>query len=296
MLRQNGVDELIERIERDGNYRVLRRLDIREGATGIANDEGETFIGVVVDVETTGLDPMTDVIIEMAMRRFRYDGHGRILKIDRARSWREDPGRALSDEIVRLTGITDADLVGQEIDEDAAEHLLNSADLVIAHNAGFDRKFVERRLPGAAGRAWACSCHEVDWAAAGFDGKALGWLTAQAGFFFDAHRAAHDVDAVIALLGRDTADGVSVLAQLADSALCQTVRVEAVGADFHVKDVLRGRGYRWSGDRRVWCKEVRASDLMNEEFWLASNIYAPEFRPRAIGPRLTELSARERYA
>lgn len=243
MLRQNGVDELIERIERDGNYKVLQRLDIREGATGVAYDGGETFIGVAVDVETTGIYPTTDVVIEMAMRRFRYDGLGRILKIDRAWSWREDPGRSLSDEIVRLTGITDADLVGQEIDEDAAERLLKSADLVIAHNAAFDRKFLERRLPGAAGQAWACSCHEVDWAAAGFDGKALGWLTAQAGFFFDAHRATHDVDAVIALLSQDTIDGVTVLAELADSAFCPTVCIEAVGADFQVKGRSRAHGH-----------------------------------------------------
>lgn len=176
MLRQNGIEDLVERLERDGSHRVLRRLDVRAGRTGVDYDGGGSSIGVVVDVETTGTDTASDVVIEFAMRRFRFDGLGRILKIDRAWSWREDPGRALDDEIVRLTGITDADLVGQEIDEDAAGRLLASADLVIAHNAGFDRRFVERRLPGSAGRAWGCSCREIDWATAGFDGRALGWL------------------------------------------------------------------------------------------------------------------------
>lgn len=296
MLRQNGIDELIERIEGDGNHRVLRRLTVREGATGVAYDGGETSIGLVVDVETTGTDPANDVVIEVAMRRFRYDGLGRILKVDRAWSWREDPGRALPGEIVRLTGITDADLVGQEIDEDAAVRLLRSANLVIAHNASFDRKFVERRLPEAAGQAWGCSCSEVDWASSGYDGRGLGWLTAQAGWFFDAHRATHDVDAVIALLCQEMADGRTALAELVDSADCPTVRVEAVGADFQVKDALRARRYRWNSDRKVWWKEVTATDLMGEEFWLAGNVYAPEFRARAMGPRLTEVTARERYA
>lgn len=296
MLRQNGVDELVDRLERGGNHRVLRRLDVREGRTGVEHDGGPTSVGLVLDVETTGKDVATDLIIELAMRRFRYDRLGRILKIDRLWSWREDPGRPLEAEIVRLTGITDADLVGQEIDEDAAGRLLTSADLVIAHNANFDRKFVERRLPRCAGRAWGCSCVEVDWAAAGFDGKFLGWLLAQAGFFFDGHRAGNDVDAVVALLRHDLPSGRTALAELVESTECPTVRVEAFGADFGVKDALRARGYRWNPDLKVWWREVPAEALVAEEFWLAREVYAPEHRPRAIGPKLTEMTARERYA
>ena len=296
MLRQNGVDDLVERLERDGNHRVLRRLDVREGRTGVEYNGGPTSIGLVLDVETTGKDPSADLVIELAMRRFRFDKLGRILKIDRPWSWREDPGRALDDEIVKLTGISDADLVGQQIDEDAAGRLLASADYVIAHNASFDRKFVERRLPGSAGREWCCTFAEIDWGAAGFDGRSLGWLLAQAGIFFDAHRAGNDVDAVLALLRHDMPDGRTALAEMVDRAECPTVRVEAFGADFAVKDALRARGYRWNADLKVWWREVSADALMAEEFWLAREVYASEHRPRGHGPRLTEMTARERYA
>lgn len=296
MLRQCGIDDLVERLERGGNHRVLRRLRIAEGPTGIGSESGATSVGLAVDVETTGTDPAGDVIIELAMRRFRFDELGRVVKIDRAWSWREDPGHPLDDEIVRLTGITDSDLLGQEIDDDAAVRLLRSADLVIAHHAAFDRKFIECRLPEASGQAWCCSCSEVDWSAVGFDGRALGWLLAQAGWFYDAHRAESDVDALIALLRHELPDGRTILADLIDSARCPSVRVEAIGADFSVKDALRTRGYRWNPDARVWWKEVQAARLMDEEFWLARNVYAPECRPRSMAPRLTELTARERYA
>jgi hypothetical protein len=56
-------------------------------------------------------------------------------------------------------------LKDQAIDEPAALDLLASADLVVAHNARFDRPFVDRRLPAAAGKAWACTMAEVDWLA-----------------------------------------------------------------------------------------------------------------------------------
>lgn len=296
MLRQNGIDELIERIERDGNHRVMRRLTVPEGRTEIPYHGGETSIGLVVDVETTGKDVVSDVIIELAIRRFRYDRLGQILKVDQPWSWREDPGRPLDADIVRLTGINNADLVGQEIDEGTAVRLLCSAHLVIAHNAGFDRKFIERRLPSAAGLSWACSCAEVDWAAAGYDGRSLGWLLSQAGWFFDGHRALNDVDAVIALLGQQLPDSTTVLAELIDSAGCPSVKVEAIGAGYAVKDALRLRGYRWNAASRVWWREVQAKDLIDEELWLGHHVYGPSCGGTALAPRLTELTARERYA
>lgn len=281
---------------RQHDVRTLRRLNVIEGQVGMPVDTASTFIAAVVDCETTGLDPASDVIVELAIRRFRYDADGRILKIDRMYVWREDPGRPLTDEVARLTGLSDADLVGQTIDDDAATGLLVSADLVVAHMARFDRGFVERRLPDAAGLPWACTCVEIDWAAAGFDGRSLGWLLAQAGWFHDGHRAAADVDAVVTLLAHPLADGRPALAELIESAACPTVKLEAIGADIGVKDALRMRRYRWDAERRLWWKEIRGAELMDEEFWLAANVYHFDRRARAMGPRLTEVTARERYA
>ncbi|MGI4880513.1 MAG: 3'-5' exonuclease, partial [Janthinobacterium lividum] len=255
------------------------------GSVALEAGTPSSFIGVVLDCETTGLDPVTDVIIELAIRRIRYDQDGRVLKIDRLRSWREDPGRALSDEVTRLTGLTDADLVGRMIEDDAATELLKSADLVIAHNARFDRGFVERRLPNAGGLAWACSCAEIDWAASGFDGRSLGWLLAQAGWFHDGHRAGTDVDALVTLLSHPMADGRPALADLIESAACPSVKVEAIGADIGVKDALRLRRYRWDPDGRLWWKEIPVAGLTTEEFWLAANVYGIDRRARAMGPR-----------
>lgn len=75
----NPTGGLIEQLERDGLHRVLRRLAVETGATGIDPNLTATFIGIAVDCETTGLDTASDAIIELAMRRFRYNDAGRIV-------------------------------------------------------------------------------------------------------------------------------------------------------------------------------------------------------------------------
>ena len=90
--------------------RILRRVEVREGPTGEGDPADAPFVGIAIDVETTGLTHSDDRIIELALRRFRYDRNGVITNIDRPYSWLEDPGRPLQPEIVRLTGLTDTDL------------------------------------------------------------------------------------------------------------------------------------------------------------------------------------------
>lgn len=281
-------------LEAANDVRVLRRLNIREGETGVGGRVG-TSVGVAVDVETTGVDPAGDVVIELALRRFRFDPDGVIVKIDRPYSWLEDPGRPLTPEIVALTGLTDADLAGRSIDDGEAMRLLRSAEFVCAHNASFDRNMVERRLPDLGDLAWACSCHDVDWRAAGFDGKALGWLLVQCGLFHDAHRAGDDVDGVIALLQATLPSGRTALAEMLANARAPGWRFRAVGAAFELKDRLRARGYLWDVDGKTWWREVRDADRDAEEWWLAGVVYSGDANPRALGPVVERVDWRTRY-
>ncbi len=249
-LASEDVRCLATALDRDPDHRVLRRLELASGHTGLGTRDAP-FIGLAIDVETTGRDPGRDQVIELALRRFRYDRAGLIVAIDRSYSWLEDPGRPISVEIAQLTGLTDSDLENQVIDDGAAVRLLRSADVVVAHNAGFDRKFVERRLPEAAGLAWACSCSEIEWRTHGFDGRSLGWLLGQIGLFHGGHRAAADVDAVIALLQHRFGEGRTALDELVERAERDSWIVRARGAAYEVKDLLRDRGYRWDPERKV---------------------------------------------
>jgi DNA polymerase III subunit epsilon len=265
-------------LEAHEDYRVLRRLQPVERF--VPDDPAhELKHAVVVDVETTGIDKASDVIIELGIVRFSYDAvTGQPVEVLAAASFLEDPGRPLSEEIIALTGITDEMVRGQRIPDEEVATLLQGAGIVLAHNASFDRPFVERRLPAFRDVHWGCTQRDIDWRALGAGSHALEFLVYRhLHGFFDGHRAVDDCRATLALLATRTADGVLPMAKLLESCRTPRVRVCAVGSAFETKDALRQRGYKWSGNdgvpAKTWCRELPESALEAEQQWLREAVY-----------------------
>lgn len=103
---------------------------------------------VVIDTETTGLNPDHDRVVEIAAVRYR-DGY----PFERLETF-VDPGIPIPPEASAIHGITDATVRTApylaEVDERLREFVGDA--LVVAHNAPFDRAF----LP-LLGGDWACS-------------------------------------------------------------------------------------------------------------------------------------------
>lgn len=271
-------------LDADPNYRVLRSLPPAETLVSPLPPVLPLLVAAVVDVETTGLFAGLDEVIELAVQRVRFDALGRIVELGTPRSWLQEPVDPLTPEITAITGLIDEILKGQLIDIDAATSLIGSADVVIAHNAAFDRPFIDLLLPGAQNAAWACSMGEVDWRAHGFEGRALNHLVYQAGasgYFFGGHRAATDVLALIHLLAHPVdEDGGTIFGKLVAAAETPSVKVMAVGAPFDRKDALKRRNYRWDPNRQHWWTTVSAADESRERTFLTECIYRHGQQPQ----------------
>jgi Exonuclease len=139
------LPSMAETLAKSPDYRVLRRLVPR---TEFAPSEGQsTKTGILLDVETTGLNTMQDEIIELAMVKFDYLPDDRIARITDVFSSFNEPSNPIPTEITELTGIADEMVSGHRIDSDAVSAFASDAVIVIAHNANFDRKFAERYGP-----------------------------------------------------------------------------------------------------------------------------------------------------
>lgn len=132
-------------LESSGDFRVLRRIKPR--AWFNVDDGSEKKIGIIVDVETTGLDYHQDEIIELGMLSFEFNSDGRIFSlVDKFESFNA-PTVPISEEITSLTGITAKMVRGKKIPWKKVAKFVSEAAVVIAHNAAFDRRFLERCQP-----------------------------------------------------------------------------------------------------------------------------------------------------
>ena len=289
-------EQLAAALEATGDYRVLRRL--QPVRSYHAADGTPTNTAVALDVETTGLESGRDAVIQLALVPFEFAPEsGAIYGVGAPLTFLEDPGRPIPAEVVALTGITDADVKGKRIDDAAVERFVGPAALIIAHNARFDRGFMERRMPLFKEKHWACSQQDVPWRGAGSRSGALEFLLMkQCGMFYGAHQADNDCLALIQLLATPLEGGELPLRLLLASARQKSVRIWAEQAPISFKDALKSRRYRWNNgdDRRpkAWYRELPMGEKDAELEWLTATVFGGTARPL----RVDVLDARSRYS
>jgi DNA polymerase-3 subunit epsilon len=287
------VEFLAQQVQAHPDYRVLRRLKPCLDWPGVAS--GQLVQLVLLDTETTGLDRSKDKIIELAMLRVAVDAQtgmpvGGVSVYDAL----EDPGQPIPREVQALTGITNAMVRGQRLDEAGIARMLSGADLVVAHNAAFDRPFAEARFEGFSTLPWACSIADIDWKAQGRSSARLENLANAMGWFYNAHRAEMDCHALLTVLAAPLPGLTQTgLAHLLTAAARPSFRLQASGAPFEAKDLLKNRSYRWNKDLRVWHTSLPDEEALQAECeWLRTNVYGQ----RGGQVLIEKLDASSRYS
>lgn len=262
------------------DWRLLRRLRIPDRF----NDPhgGKVRRALVIDVETTGLSIENDDVIQLAMLPFDYElESGRILEIHKNLAFEglREPSVPISEEAELITGITADMVAGKTIDEAAVAALVTEADLVIAHNAYFDRPMVERHWDCFVEKPWACTLNSVDWLHEGFFAGKLDYLGMQFGWFYEGHQALADCEACLALLAQTlSSSGRRVMEVVREAALQSDYLIRAVDAPYDLRDKLKQRGYRWRPaelpNGKVWW--TTAIDPEAEVAWLVAEVFGRE--------------------
>ena len=267
------AEAMAQALAQHPDFRVLRRLVPQ---TDYGKVQGQATQRVLVlDTETTGLDSKTEKVIELAMLSVLVDSAtglpvGPVTVFESF----EDPGKPIPPQITEITGIDDSMVRGQRMDDAAVTAMVAEADLVVAHNAGFDRPFVEARWSVFAGKAWGCSFLGIDWKKEGSGSAKLEFLASERGWFYDAHRAQVDCHALLQVLAAPLSDGQTGLSRLLAGASQTRYKLRATGAPFEAKDKLKARGYRWDGEGRVWWCSLGSDALLDAECaWLRAEVY-----------------------
>ncbi|MDE0142221.1 MAG: exonuclease domain-containing protein [Caldilineaceae bacterium] len=193
---------------------------------------------VAFDLETTGLNPKRDAIIEFGAVRFQSG---------RPREYFSsciNPGRPLPVRIQQITGIRPADVADAPSIDDLLPEIIdflgNGAQAVVAHSAGFDVSFL--RAAGLKLNAPVLDTYELATILLpGQDSYSLGELCRSLEIpLTSAHRASHDAEATAELLLR-LLERIKALPDAVLEALSTAGRGSDWGPLLLIEDELRSR-------------------------------------------------------
>lgn len=172
-----------------------------------------------IDVETTGLDPYNDQIIEFSIVLFEFNRFtAEITKLMEEYVGLEEPTFPIPKRATKVHGITMKMVEGHSLDYKKINSMIERAEFLVSHNARFDRSFVSQMFPMTVSKPWLCSMNGISWRRKGFVSIGLHNLLRDHGIeIARSHRALDDVKAAIRLLSQKNNKGEYYLKELIDN-------------------------------------------------------------------------------
>ena len=292
---KNELKEIVNTNVNHSDWKLIRKLNLPKQYNEPST--GEIKKGVVLDVEATGLSIGHDDVSQLAPLPFEYKvPSGKILSIkkDEAFDGLREPRIPISTEASLITGITNEMVINKKIQSKDVENIINNTDLIIAHNASYDRPMVEQHWNCFKNVSWACTFKSIDWLQEGFSSAKLELLGVNFGWFYEGHDAFNDCEACLALLSETLPNRDStVFSAVREYASNPTFLIKAIDAPYNKRNILRRKGYKWRPadqlNGKVWWTETK--NYEEEVKWLHEEIYN-----RKINIPIKQISALNRYS
>ncbi len=214
---------------------------------------------LLLDLETTGIDPKVDRVVEIGMVLYSLEFH----TILRCMSAVVDAG--IGNAAVAVNGIPATALVGGLSEADAfgyVQEWMACADVVLAHNAAFDLSFLPEALRTTL--PVVCTMSDVQWPRS-CSSKGLTAIALAHGLGIShAHRALTDCLTIARLLERAHELGADIQAMLARAMVPKSRFVALVSYDN--RGEAKSAGFQWDPLRKVWHRMMVPSDAAKLPF------------------------------
>ena len=130
--------------------------------TDARNERGEAPEQLlIVDTETTGLDVQTDQCLEVGAVLFSVSSRQVLAQVSFLLPVDSNPAEAINRIPAPVTRMPQPWQQGLAY----FQELMSSADVLVAHNASFDRQWFGRGVLPSASRPWLCTLEDVRWPA-----------------------------------------------------------------------------------------------------------------------------------
>jgi len=202
---------------------------------------------LIVDTETTGLDPAKDAVIEIGCILYSVEHQTSLVSFSSlipnvTENPCENINRIPSAALAAMGAIYYAPF----------SPMIDAADVLVAHNADFDQSFLRDEWRS---KPWACTRFDFAWPRQMRDGESLATLVLAHGIgVMSAHRALTDCQLIAALFDRMT----DLPAMFARAMRPKGTFVAMVSYDDREK--AKAAGFQWEAATKRWFRRMAIED------------------------------------
>jgi DNA polymerase-3 subunit epsilon len=211
---------------------------------------------LIVDTETTGLDPQKDAVIEIGCVLYSVAHQTTLIQF----STLIYAASNAAESVNRITPAALADIEDRYPLNlgNVYAPLIADADLIVAHNADFDRSFLAGDWHG---KPWVCTKFDFTWPRQAREGESLVSLALNHGIgVASAHRALTDCQLIAALFDRMT-DLQSMFAR----AMRPKATFRAL-VSYDDREKAKASGFQWNGAKKEWTRRMAIEDAAELPF------------------------------
>jgi DNA polymerase-3 subunit epsilon len=210
---------------------------------------------LIVDLETTGLDPNKEQVIELAAALFDVKHRSVVCSTSFLFPCEENPAEEINHIPASLTRVASPWRTGLIL----LTELLAVSDALIAHNAAFDRQWFGKGCLPVIWQPWLCSMTDFEWGSRGANG--LRDLAVNHGVTVaKAHRALADVELVAGVLASR-----EDLEELLEEAVKPKITI-AAKVTYDRREEAKTRAFQWNRLTRRWEKKMTREAYQRSSF------------------------------
>lgn len=213
---------------------------------------------LILDTETTGLDPAKDSVIEIGAVLYSVEHATTLIQVSTlTHAVTENPAEAINRiPSSALRSLAERNPWSPAVGVDAFEALVNDADVIVAQRAEFDRAFLSGFWHS---KPWACTKFDFSWPKQTREGESLVALALEHGIgVASAHRALADCQLIAALFDRMSSFGADLQQMFARAMRPKGIFMALV--PFEEKDKAKSAGFQWDGATKRWTRRMAVED------------------------------------
>jgi DNA polymerase-3 subunit epsilon len=214
---------------------------------------------LIIDLETTGLDPETDLPSELGAILYSIPERCTIQQISTLFPVVKNP----AENINHISAKASQTVKNTELVMTLLKKWVNMSDYLVAHNVEFDRKWFGKGILPVINKPWLCTYDDFIWPNNPKPTSLVNTALNHGVGVNQAHRALTDCQLIALLFDR-----IPNLLDLVDQAVKRSIEPKIsiiANVSYDDRQQAKDRGFKFDWDNKIWVKNIRLSEYEQEK-------------------------------